>query len=116
MLNITALAAQHLYGGIASQVLTLHGFIHLSPSTSRLVLKLKDRIIDAFIIPDILSLKRLAPFGAKILSLLINPRLLAPNYLEPFIGIAPPLFNSRSASLIRISLFCCVFKLMFLIK
>ncbi len=23
---------------------------------------------------------------------LINPRLLAPNYLEPFIGIAPPLF------------------------
>jgi len=37
-------------------------------------------------------LKRLAPFGAKILSLLINPRHLAPKYLEHFIGSAPPLF------------------------
>ncbi len=37
-------------------------------------------------------LKWLAPFGAKILSLLINPRHLAPKYLEHFIGSAPPLF------------------------
>jgi hypothetical protein len=37
-------------------------------------------------------LKRLAPFGAKIILILINPRRLAPNYLEPFIGNAPPLF------------------------
>jgi len=31
---------------LSFQILTLHGFIRLSPSTSRLVLKLKDRIID----------------------------------------------------------------------
>ncbi len=37
-------------------------------------------------------LKRLAPCGAKILSLLINPCHLAPKYLEHFIGSAPPLF------------------------
>ncbi len=37
-------------------------------------------------------LKRLAPFGAKIILILINPRLLAPNYLEHFIGSAPPPF------------------------
>ncbi len=37
-------------------------------------------------------LKRLAPFGAKILLILINPRLLVPNYLEHFSGSAPPLF------------------------
>ncbi len=37
-------------------------------------------------------LKWLAPFGAKILSLLINSRHLAPKYLEHFIGSAPPLF------------------------
>ncbi len=37
-------------------------------------------------------LKRLAPFGAKILLLLINPCHLAPKYLEHFIGSTPPLF------------------------
>ncbi len=37
-------------------------------------------------------LKWLAPFGAKILSLLINPRHLAPKYFEHFIRSAPPLF------------------------
>jgi hypothetical protein len=37
-------------------------------------------------------LKRLPPFGTKLLSLLINPRRLAPKYFEYFIGSAPPTF------------------------
>jgi len=37
-------------------------------------------------------LKWLAPFGAKILTVLIYLRPLAPNYLEHLIGSAPPLF------------------------
>jgi len=37
-------------------------------------------------------LKWLVPFAAKILSLLINLRHLAPKYFEHFTGSAPPLF------------------------
>jgi hypothetical protein len=44
------------------------------------------------IIPDILSLKTTRAFWRQNTLILISPRLLAPNYLEHFIGSAPPLF------------------------
>jgi len=76
------------------QYLYIFTFLHfiISPWTPTIIRRKQPRRKGEISYLIFWVLKRLAPFGAKILSVLIYPRPLAPNYLEHFIGSAPPLF------------------------